>query len=1516
MISLTNYCRRLLLITILALSSFTANATHIYGADFYYTYVSGTTYNVTLVVYGDCGGNAFPNLSTGTPTVELYDGSTLVNSQNLIIQPPSAGIEVTPVCPAQLSNTNCVSSTGTIPGVKKFTYSRNFTVSYGSANWRFRFTGNMGSSTSAGRSTAITNINSGTGGSVMALEATLNNLSAPNSSPVYTSIPTPFFCINVPANNNPGTVDPNSDNLSYNLVPGLVNTGGTVTYLTGYSATAPLAVATSTLIFNSSTGQLSFTPNAVQRSLVVFRVEEYRGSTLVGTSMREMTFVVLNNCNNNPPTGSIGNASAGSTVTGSGRVISICKSAGTLTFNINPTDVEGNAITMTASGIPAGASFNIANNGTTSPTGSFSWNLAGATPGTYNFFINYQDDGCPLSSTQTLAYTITVLPDPNVTFALVSPATCSKKARFTLTPSVTPAPWSILIMQGSTTIHSFTGLTGSQLDSLDPGTYTVRVTNANTCFKEIPITINPPPAIIPSVSMVKPTCFGGNNGSITLTAGGGVSPYQYAIGTGSYGSGNVFTGLAAGTYTLHILDANDCIKDTTVQLQNPPEIVIGIASSKPRCNFYGSGLITVSGSNGISPYQYAIGTGSFSSTNTFSGLFSGTYLLRVRDANNCIKDSLFLLNDSISIHANASVTNVLCNGDSTGVIILTGNSGTSPYFYRLNPGSFNTINTFSNLPATVYNFRIKDADSCYLDTAITITQPTKISSTSIVTHVSCYGLSDATITTTAAGGVGPYTYALGIGAFSSVNVFNGLPIGTYTIHIKDANNCLKDTSITITQPAILAYSNILISEPICNGSSSGFITITASGGTTPYSYAIGTSAYVSSPTFSGLTAGTYVLHLRDANNCNVDSTVVMGEPTRIVPNLQVKQSTCSPLNNGIVTVNVSGGVPGYVYAIGPSPYSSTNTFSSLAAGTYTFYIRDTRLCVKDTTITIIDSTKVNASYVVNNVKCFGDSSASIVITTLSGLSPFTYSLNSNPYVGTPTFSNLPIGNYTVRIRDNLGCLKDTALAITEPTLLRVFATVTSPTCFGFANGRVVISGNGGVWPYTFAVGTAAYVSSGTFNNMTAGTYTFHIKDANNCVKDTVITITQPTKLGYQNLILSNVLCNGDTSGTVVINGTGGTPSYTYAIDSRPHGTNNIMTGLNAGFHIVRIKDKNNCELDTVISLTQPTKLLIDIPSITPPTCKGYADGTVVISASGGVKPYQYSSDNGPQNSSGVFNQLAAGNYVFTVTDSNKCTADTAITLQGYPEIMVDNATASPVSCFGFSDGKITLNVSGGIVPLKYQLAGRTAVSVSTFYDLVAGNYKITIIDDKNCMKDTTIQVTQPDKLTTKVLVTPNDCEGYDDGGFLKADVNGGTTPYYYKWNASDNATNNQLNGMANGKYIVWVADANNCKDSATSEVVYDDCCKVFIPNAFTPNGDGTNDRAKVLFKGDFVLKSFAIYNRFGQKVFETSIIGDGWDGNFKGKPQDLGTYNYYAKGICGNGGTREVEYKGTIILVR
>jgi hypothetical protein len=1339
----------LFLILALLCNSTRSSASHIYGADFIYTHVSGNTYTITMVVYGDCNisfGSTFNTLSSSSPVVEIYNGSTFVTSTSLTIQAPSAGVEVTPVCPSQLSNTSCVSISGTVPGVKKFTYSSTVNLGSQSANWKFVFDGAMSSTVQAGRSGSITNITAPppSSSTTMRLEATLNNLSQPNSSPTYTTIPTPFFCINKAASYNPGTVDPNGDGLTYSLVPGLdANTGTSVGYVTGFSATAPLAVSTGTFSFSSTNGQLNFTPNAVQRSLVVTKVEEYRGSTLVGSSMREMTFVVLNNCSNNPPNGNISNITGGNSV--DTITVKACQSAATLSFNVNPTDPDLDTINVQSSGLPAGSSFTVTNNNTTSPTGLFNWNISTAAPGNYTFFLTFTDAGCPLSSKQTKAYTVKILPRPTLTYSLVAPATCVRPARFTVTPTDTFSPWTITVYQGSSTIHNFTGVTGQKLDSLDPGSYTLRVTNSNGCFRDTNITIAPPPAIKPSVTMVKPTCTGGSDGKITISGSGGAPPFKYALGSGTFGTANTFSSLSAGTYTLYIQDTNMCEKDTTVNLLDPPALGANITFVQPPCNYYNSGVITVSGINGKTPYQYALDANPYGTANVFSGLFGGSYTLHIKDSNNCTRDTLVVLPNMVSVHANVSVTDVLCHGAATGAITLTAYGAKSPYKYKRGTGTLSTVNTFTGLPAGTHAFHIEDSNFCYLDTNIIITQPTAITTPSTITHISCFGQVDGVITTNAAGGVPPYTYSIDAGTFSSTNTFAGLTKGAHTVRVKDGNNCTKDTIITIIEPAVLSIANIVATKPSCFGDFNGSFTVTPAGGTIPYQYALNSGGFQTSNVLTGVNAGTFTINVKDARGCTRDSVVTMTQPTPVQIAAQVKQSTCSTLANGVVTITGSGGVPGYTYNYNSIAYGSSNTFTPLSAGIYQFRVRDSKNCIKDTIIDIFDSLVIVPSVAITNVACFGQSNGSIAVTPAGGFNPYTFALNTGTYGGSSTFPGLAVGTYLVKIQDVNGCKKDTTVSITQPTKLTSTVTIANPTCNGAATGTVNMLSTGGTTPYAYAVGTGAFGTSSTLVALKAGTYTFHVKDAKDCQFDTTLTLTEPPALAFT-LSVANVLCFGEKSGQVSVNGSGGTPGYMYSSDNNLFQLSNVLTGLGVGTRAIHLKDQFGCTKDTLVFLTEPPVLELTELAFEHPTCKTKPDGSFKMDGKGGTPPYNYGWVNGPSFTNPNLTGIAQGSYNFYMKDANGCTIDTMITLVGKSDLSIADAAAKNVSCHDSRNGQLRMTSSGGLQPFTFRLNGGAIQTEPVWTDLAPGTYTISVTDGFNCTVDTNLAITAPARL--------------------------------------------------------------------------------------------------------------------------------------------------------------------------
>ena len=1480
-------------------------ASHLFGGELYYTYQSGNQYKVTLIIYGDCSGQAFPNLQGATPEVDVSNNGAAYTT--LFLSQEGAGVEVSPVCPSQLNNTTCKG--GSVPGVKRYIYSSFINLPFASTNWKFEFNGNMGI-TQAGRSNAMTNVViPGTTGSVMILDATLNNTGGNNSSPYYSTIPTPFFCINVAQQYNQGAVDPDGDLLTFSLVPGLEPGGVNVTYNPGYTATTPLATSPGGFSFSGVTGQLGFTPNLVQTSLVVGKVSEYRNGILVGTSMREMTFVVLNNCNNNPPTGIISGINGGQGI--NNYSVKICQNQ-ILSFNVNPTDPDpGNTITVTAAGLPAGAVFNVANNGTSAPSASFSWNTTGVTPGSYNFFLTFQDDGCPLSSKQTLAYTVVVNPLPNIVPVITDPALCYKKAVLTFTPAGN-APWVIDILQGTTVVKTINA-NGMVTDSLAPGTYTVRVTDVNTCTKDTTIIITPPPPFVPVLNIVKPTCVNSSDGSVTVVSvANGTPPYVYALNAGAFGSNPTFTGLAVGSYVLHFKDAKNCTYDTTFIVGPPPSVHAAVLAARPPCNFFSTGVLDISGYNGVAPYQYELNGGGYGPSGHFTGLASGNYNVHVKDSRGCILDTLVKLDDSLKVHAQVTITDVNCYGGNDGSMTVVPYGATAPYTSALGtaaavPAPVN----YPGLTAGTYVLHLKDVDQCYLDTTVIVKQPDSLKFSPVISHVVCYGQSNGSVQINASGGIAPYTYALGTGIYGGGSLFSGLAAGTYAFHIKDAHNCVKDTNITITQPDSVTLHAVL-QQPLCYNGANGTITITTSGGTAPYTFAINGGTFGANPVFGSLTAGTYTLSVRDSRMCRKDSTVVLGQPDSISVKAQVKNSTCSTLANGAVRISSTGGTPGYTYAFDAGSYSPNPVLSPVAAGTHVFHTKDANGCIKDTTITIIDSVVVTITTGKTDAPCYNIPGGSITITGGGGLVPYSYGINNGPFGGTNPFTPLLAGTYVASVRDNNGCIASTNVTITQPTDVIPNATLTNPKCFGSADGTITLNPSGGTPGYTYAMNYGTYGISNSFTGLIDSVYLIHVKDTNGCIHDTSVALYQPSKVVVTTLTGVNLKCYQSGDGSIRIAGSGGTPPYQYALNNGTPVASGTFNSLAAGTYTLSIFDNNNCRLDTSFTLIEPGQLTFTGFSMSPATCSYSKDGSFQIFGSGSSIGYSYSIDNITFTSNNTFTGLAPGKYTIYMTDHKGCKRDTTVEVTSKSKLNY-TVDIKPASCYDKQDGSITVKSTGGVYPLTYHMEFNLEPD-SIFQNLRAAAYNVRVTDNLGCRKDTNVMVTQPDLLKVKVEEKRIDCEGPDDDGAATAIAAGGTAPYAYYWYTNPTQQTEVLRAYAPGKYPLLVVDANGCRDSIMTDLGFGDCCKVYLPNAFSPNKDQVNDIFRIVPKGAFELREFAIYNRLGEQVFITNTLSKGWDGKFKGEDAPVATYYYYIKGKCGFG--RNVEYKGDVTLLR
>jgi len=678
--------------------------------DLNYQWVSGNTYQITLVAYGNCAGTAFASLATATPQICIYDSSASIASITLAIDAAESGIFVSPVCPADTTATTCTSLTSTIPGIKKYTYTGTYTFPGTSHKWRILFGGNMGTGVSAaGRSASITNINN-PGASITALVDTLDNSYGNNSSPVLTVGPTPYYCLNDVDSYNPGASYAAGDSVYFYLVPGLNNTATTcagastaaaVTYNAGFSATNPLAVAAGTFSFNPLNGQIDFNPNAIQDGLVVYNVREYRHDTLLGTSQREMTFLVQT-CTQSPPYGGIVSATGAGAIQDS-VAYQICTNSGAFTLQMDPVEASGTAsITVTYSGLPAGSTVTVTNNSTPNPIATFSWTSTGVTPGTYTFYLTYTDNNCPIAGTATYAFNVTI----NTLGAITAAPGICVGSTTTLTDATAGGTWSTT--SGNVTVGSSSGV----VTGVASGTATVSYA-VGTCFVSTIVTVNlSPTAILGS----RTACIGVPNTLSDGVAGGTWTSSTIAIATIGSSTGTVM-GVASGqtiiTYTL-----TDGCSDTTLETIEPtPSAILGtltvcVGTSSTLSDAGGAGTWSVSNANAN------IG----SSSGTVIGVTAGTTIVSYFASTGCYTTAILTINAQPAaitpVPATVCLGGTLALTDATGggtwsssnaAVGTIGTSGvlaglgvgTTTIVYAIAGCSANTVATVNTAPVAI-----------------------------------------------------------------------------------------------------------------------------------------------------------------------------------------------------------------------------------------------------------------------------------------------------------------------------------------------------------------------------------------------------------------------------------------------------------------------------------------------------------------------------------------------------------------------------------------------------------------------------------------------------------------------------------------------------------------------------------------------------------------------------------------------------------------------------------------------
>ena len=1042
---------------------------------------------------------------------------------------------------------------------------------------------------------------------------------------------------------------------------------------------------------------------------------------------------------------------------------------------------------------------------------------------------------------------------------------------------------------GSVTFAWSNGLYPNSTDNvaMTTGVYTVTATATNGCtaVASISITENLTP---PVVSIRNESGFNQIDCNATsvhvIATGTGVS-YTWP---GGY-NGSEIDLTAAGTYTVTAYGANGCSNTAYVVITEDftpatPNITSANSQYIIDCTH---GELTLNATGGIS-YEWS----TMDDGPTIIVTEAGTYRVTATGLNGCPGETEIVIAADNTV-PNAYINNMSgtyalsCNVSSIEVIAQGG-----VQFAWSNQlwggGSSQVITT----PGT-YVVTVTGRNGCAGTASITIENdldpPTVyINSTNNLYELNC---SVSRINVTASGNGISYAWSGGSNSTGYTNTF--VNPGTYTVTSTGFNGCTNTATVTIA--ANYSAPDINISNESgstvldCNTQQ---IHVVVTGQNATY---IWNDGYTTADrTF--YSHGQYTVTATGANGCTASASIGITE-NMVQPTVSIANNT-GTLELNCVTTSISltaNGGQSYVWSDGTM--SQTNAIST--PGLYTVTATAANGCTNTATVTISQAPVFNAEITnIGTINCYGEST-SVTVTATGGNPSYSYEWSDGQ--NTQTATGLLAGSYTVTVRDSGGCSVALQCNVTQPLEMQASVVSRDQIC-GVSQGSLNAVVIGGTQPYSYTWSNGATTAENT--NVIVGQYGLTVVDINNCMSTATAQVSMQGMLSVNAHVTQQISCHGYNDGIVAAEAPNAAEPlfYTWSTGNASPEIYNLFEGS----YMVTVTDAWGCTGQAGVNLVSPPEMNLQT-YIENPLCHDSRDGKIIATAFGGVAPYSYLWNT--SSSESELANIGMGTYTLTISDAAGCSAVKSVTLEAPAPITVETST-SEIKCNGDKDGKIQVEVTGGVEPYSYSIDGLARPSTNNvFSNMTAGYYTVRVVDNNGCVAAKPTLLSQPDVLQVETLVENPFCRGSRTGS-IEMKVTGGTEPYMYYWNNSKSDVSIMQNMYA-GEYVVGVVDGNECKSEEITITLTDvDVPCLRIPNVFTPNGDGVNDIWEIVNIDMFPEAEVYVFNRWGQLLFTSKGYTEPWDGSYRGHFVPAGTYMYIIDLF-----NDDDPYEGTVTII-